>query len=105
MVDRTGHGTVWPTVTAFSRAAKWYTRAGGPATRGLQHAYARRCGTVLRRLAPGSNRRPAVRLPLSARSAHQDPGLLPHLLRRHRDQGRARRRDVSSRCVGRIRTV
>ncbi|MCM1976218.1 MULTISPECIES: DUF1990 domain-containing protein [Streptomyces] len=51
VVDRTGDGTVWLTVHAFSRAAKWYARAGGPATRGLQQAYARRCGTVLRRLA------------------------------------------------------
>ncbi|MEU6812284.1 DUF1990 domain-containing protein [Streptomyces sp. NPDC046831] len=50
VVDRTGDGTVWLTVTAFSRPAKWYSRAGGPATRGLQHAYARRCGMVLRRL-------------------------------------------------------
>ncbi|GGY05390.1 DUF1990 family protein [Streptomyces anandii] len=50
LVERTGDGTVWLTVTAFSRPAKWYARAGGPATRGLQHAYARRCGTVLRRL-------------------------------------------------------
>ncbi|MBB5930347.1 DUF1990 domain-containing protein [Streptomyces echinatus] len=50
VVDRTGDGTVWLTVAAFSRAAKWYARAGGPATRGLQHAYARRCGTVLRKL-------------------------------------------------------
>ncbi|MER6977529.1 DUF1990 family protein [Streptomyces carpinensis] len=53
VVDRTGDGTVWLTVTAFSRPAKWYTRAGGPATRGLQHAYARRCGAVLRRLCAG----------------------------------------------------
>ncbi|MFB0618152.1 DUF1990 domain-containing protein [Streptomyces sp. AGS-58] len=51
VVDRTGDGTVWLTVAAFSRAAKWYARAGGPATRSLQHAYARRCGTVLRNLA------------------------------------------------------
>ncbi len=51
VVDRTGDGTVWLTVSAFSRPATWYARAGGPATRGLQHAYARRCGTVLRRLA------------------------------------------------------
>ncbi|MFI2437456.1 DUF1990 domain-containing protein [Streptomyces sp. NPDC018693] len=50
LVDRTGDGTVWLTVSAFSRAAKWYAKAGGPATRGLQHAYARRCGSVLRRL-------------------------------------------------------
>ncbi|MFK4147224.1 DUF1990 family protein [Streptomyces sp. NPDC004065] len=53
VVDRTGDGTVWLTVTAFSRPAKWYARAGGPATRGLQHAYARRCGTTLRRLTAG----------------------------------------------------
>ncbi|MFJ5896196.1 DUF1990 domain-containing protein [Streptomyces sp. NPDC093064] len=50
LVDRTGDGTVWLTVTAFSRPAKWYVRAAGPATRGLQHAYARRCGTTLRKL-------------------------------------------------------
>jgi uncharacterized protein (UPF0548 family) len=50
LVDRTGDGTVWLTVAAFSRAAKWYARAGGPATRGLQHAYARRCGSVLKRM-------------------------------------------------------
>ncbi|EGX54694.1 hypothetical protein SZN_36629, partial [Streptomyces zinciresistens K42] len=50
VVDRTGDGTVWLTVNAFSRAAKWYSRAAGPATRGLQHAYARRCGAAVRRL-------------------------------------------------------
>ncbi|MEV7688864.1 DUF1990 domain-containing protein [Streptomyces bungoensis] len=53
VVDRTGDGTVWLTVAAYSRPAKWYARAGGPATRGLQHAYARRCGAVLRRLCAG----------------------------------------------------
>ncbi|CAL9290609.1 DUF1990 domain-containing protein [Streptomyces pseudogriseolus] len=51
VVHRTGDGTVWLTVSAFSRPARWYARAGGPATRTLQHAYARRCGRVLRRLA------------------------------------------------------
>ena len=50
VVERTGDGTVWLTVSAFSRPAKWYARAGGPATRGLQNAYARRCGKVLQRL-------------------------------------------------------
>ncbi|MEU2620022.1 DUF1990 domain-containing protein [Streptomyces sp. NPDC007157] len=50
LVTRTGDGTVWLTVAAFSKAAKWYARAGGAATRGLQQAYARRCGAVLRRL-------------------------------------------------------
>jgi uncharacterized protein (UPF0548 family) len=53
VVDRTGDGTVWLTVSAFSRPAKWYARAGGPAARGLQQAYARRCGTVLRNLCAG----------------------------------------------------
>ncbi|MGX4689736.1 DUF1990 family protein [Streptomyces sp. JNUCC 63] len=50
VVDRTGDGTVWLTVSGFSRPAKWYARAAGPAARGFQHAYARRCGVVLRRL-------------------------------------------------------
>ena len=50
VVERTGDGTVWLTVNAFSRPARWYARAGGAATRGLQHAYARRCGKVLRDL-------------------------------------------------------
>ncbi|MCZ9337436.1 DUF1990 domain-containing protein, partial [Streptomyces sp. TRM76130] len=53
VVDRTGDGTVWLTVTAFSRPVKWYAKAGGAAARGLQHAYARRCGAVLRRLTAG----------------------------------------------------
>jgi len=55
VVDRTGDGTVWLTISAFSRPAKWYSRAAGPATRGLQQAYARRCGTVLRRLCTESD--------------------------------------------------
>lgn len=50
VVDRTGDGTVWLTVSAFSRPARWYARVAGPAGRGLQQAWARRCGTVLRRL-------------------------------------------------------
>ncbi|MGV9567637.1 DUF1990 family protein [Streptomyces sp. NPDC003480] len=50
VVDRTGDGTVWLTITAFSRPAKWYTKAGGPAARGFQQVYARRCGSVLRKL-------------------------------------------------------
>ncbi|MGH1551574.1 DUF1990 domain-containing protein [Streptomyces sp. L7] len=50
VVDRTGDGTVWLTVSAFSRGAKWYARLGGPATRGLQHAYARRIGSTLRQM-------------------------------------------------------
>ncbi|GAA4824558.1 DUF1990 domain-containing protein [Streptomyces ziwulingensis] len=54
VVDRTGDGTVWLTVSAFSRPAKWYAKAGGPAARGLQQAYARRCGKVLRDLCEGT---------------------------------------------------
>ncbi|MFE9613318.1 DUF1990 domain-containing protein [Streptomyces sp. NPDC006012] len=50
VVDRTGDGTVWLTVAAFSRPQKWYTRAGGPAARAVQQAYAHRCGTTLRKL-------------------------------------------------------
>ncbi|MFH9427453.1 DUF1990 family protein [Streptomyces sp. NPDC017615] len=50
VVDRTGDGTVWLTVAAYSRPAKWYTRTAGPAARALQHAYARRCGATLKRL-------------------------------------------------------
>ncbi|MGP4112559.1 DUF1990 family protein [Streptomyces sp. 4N509B] len=46
--------SVWLTVTAFSRGAAWYVRAGGPVTRLAQRAYAHRCGQVLRRL--GSRR-------------------------------------------------
>jgi len=41
---------VWLTVTAFSRPARWYSRAAGPAVPVLQKLYARRCGQVLRRL-------------------------------------------------------
>ncbi|MFJ5307984.1 DUF1990 family protein [Streptomyces sp. NPDC088350] len=50
VVDRTGDGTVWLTVSAFSRGAKWYTRVAGPAARGFQHAYARRIGSTLRQM-------------------------------------------------------
>ncbi|GGX77077.1 DUF1990 family protein [Streptomyces minutiscleroticus] len=53
LVEATGDGTVWLTVTAYSRPASWLARAGGPVTRGFQHAYARRCGVVLRRLCAG----------------------------------------------------
>ncbi|MFF0750667.1 DUF1990 family protein [Streptomyces sp. NPDC004267] len=43
-------GSVWFTVTAFSRAAAWYARLGGPVVRALQHAYARLLGRALTRL-------------------------------------------------------
>ncbi|MFJ6215603.1 DUF1990 family protein [Streptomyces sp. NPDC092296] len=44
---------VWLTVTAFSRPARWFTRAAGPVVPVGQRLYARRCGQVLRRLAIG----------------------------------------------------
>ncbi|MFI8825284.1 DUF1990 family protein [Streptomyces sp. NPDC053431] len=53
VVDLHEDGTVWFTVTAFSRAAAWYTRLGGPVVRALQLAYARRLGRALAALAAG----------------------------------------------------
>lgn len=50
VVSRAGDGTVWFTVTSFSRPARWYVRAAGPMVPLLQRAYARRCAQVLRRL-------------------------------------------------------
>jgi uncharacterized protein (UPF0548 family) len=41
---------VWFTVTAFSRPARWYTRAAGPIVPLFQRAYAHRLGRALRRL-------------------------------------------------------
>ncbi|WMX43929.1 DUF1990 domain-containing protein [Streptomyces roseicoloratus] len=53
LVDLHEDGSVWFTVTAFSRAAVWYTRLGGPVVRALQHFYARRLGRALTGLAAG----------------------------------------------------
>jgi len=54
LVELARDGQVWFTVTAFSRPARWYTRAAGPLVPVFQRLYARRCGRVLRRLAaPG----------------------------------------------------
>lgn len=53
VVELREDGSVWFTVTAFSRAAAWYTRLGGPVARALQLAYARRLGRALRQLAGG----------------------------------------------------
>jgi uncharacterized protein (UPF0548 family) len=50
VVERDATGTVWLTVTAFSRPAVWWTRAGGPLIPLMQRLYARRCGAVLHRL-------------------------------------------------------
>jgi uncharacterized protein (UPF0548 family) len=49
VVSRDGDGEVWFTVTSFSRAARWYTRAAGPVVPLLQRAFARRCGSALRK--------------------------------------------------------
>ncbi|GAA1396787.1 DUF1990 family protein [Catellatospora coxensis] len=43
-------GAVWFSVIAFSRPARWYTRAAGPVAVGFQHTYARLLGRALRRL-------------------------------------------------------
>ncbi|WP_229069681.1 DUF1990 family protein [Actinoplanes sp. DH11] len=43
-------GDVWFTVTAFSRPAGVLMRLGGPVAVLFQHLYARRCGSVLRRM-------------------------------------------------------
>ncbi|MBT2438900.1 DUF1990 domain-containing protein [Streptomyces sp. ISL-36] len=53
VVDLHPDGSVWFTVTAFSRPAVWYTRLAGPLVPRLQHAYARHLGRTLRRLVEG----------------------------------------------------
>ncbi|WP_155371263.1 DUF1990 family protein [Catellatospora vulcania] len=44
------NGSVWYSVIAFSRPARWYTRAAGPIVIAFQHAYARLLARALRRL-------------------------------------------------------
>lgn len=53
LVERDDQDRAWLTVTAFSRPALWYTRVGEPLVVAFQHAYARRCGAVLRQLVRG----------------------------------------------------
>ncbi|MFF7177456.1 DUF1990 family protein [Streptomyces sp. NPDC008121] len=53
VVDLHADGSVWFTVTAFSRPATWYTRLAGPLIPVLQHAYARHLGRTLRRIVEG----------------------------------------------------
>ncbi|MEU7282197.1 DUF1990 domain-containing protein [Streptomyces sp. NPDC045431] len=53
VVDLRADGSVWFTVTAFSRPARWYTRAGGPLVPVVQRWYARRLGRTLRKIAAG----------------------------------------------------
>ncbi|MER5886463.1 DUF1990 domain-containing protein [Streptomyces sp. NPDC001941] len=50
VVELRADGSVWFTVTAFSRPAAWYTRLAGPVVPALQHWYARRLGRTLARL-------------------------------------------------------
>ncbi|MER6997905.1 DUF1990 domain-containing protein [Streptomyces sp. NPDC000410] len=51
VVELRDDGSVWFTVMAFSRPARWYTRLAGPLVPVLQRLYARRLGTTLRRIA------------------------------------------------------
>ncbi|MFB6825228.1 DUF1990 family protein [Streptomyces virginiae] len=51
VVDMDPDGTVWFTVTAFSRPNAWYTRLAGPVIPFLQLSYARLLGHHLRKLA------------------------------------------------------
>ncbi|MFG3497567.1 DUF1990 family protein [Streptomyces sp. NPDC047928] len=53
VVELDPDGAVWFTVTAFSRPARWYSRAAGPLVPVLQRWYARRLGRTLRALADG----------------------------------------------------
>ncbi|MEU5976275.1 DUF1990 domain-containing protein [Streptomyces sp. NPDC047315] len=50
VVDIRDDGSVWFTVLAFSRPARWYTRLAGPLVPPFQRAYARRLGRTVRRL-------------------------------------------------------
>ncbi|GGX30182.1 DUF1990 family protein [Streptomyces chryseus] len=57
VVELDEDGTVWFTVTAFSRPAAWYARLAGPLVPVCQHAYARHLGRTLRRIATGASSR------------------------------------------------
>ncbi|WP_338675045.1 DUF1990 domain-containing protein [Streptomyces sp. SCSIO 30461] len=51
VVELAADGTVWFTVTAFSRPARWYTRLAGPLVPVLQRLYAHGLGRALREIA------------------------------------------------------
>ncbi|MGI5358662.1 DUF1990 family protein [Streptomyces sp. CA-252508] len=51
VVERRADGSVWFTVTAFSRPSRWYTRAAGPLVPVFQRAYARHLGRTLAKIA------------------------------------------------------
>ncbi|WP_228980756.1 DUF1990 family protein [Streptomyces sp. DH12] len=53
VVELRPDGTVWFTVTAFSRPARWYTSLAGPIVPVAQRWYARRLGRTLRRITRG----------------------------------------------------
>ena len=50
LVELAADGTVWFSVTAFSRPDCWYSRLAGPLVPVFQRAYARRLGNTLRRM-------------------------------------------------------
>jgi uncharacterized protein (UPF0548 family) len=54
VVTLSDDGTVWFTVSAYSRGATWYTRAGGPVVRALQRVSAGRYVARLRALVEAS---------------------------------------------------
>ncbi|MFE1958664.1 DUF1990 family protein [Streptomyces sp. NPDC059479] len=53
MVELREDGSVWFTVMAFSRPARWYSRLAGPLVPVLQLGYAKWLGRTLRRIAAG----------------------------------------------------
>ncbi|WP_374984719.1 DUF1990 family protein [Streptomyces fradiae] len=53
VVDIAPDGSVWFTVTAFSRPGRWFTRLAGPLVPVAQRWYARRLGRAVRRVARG----------------------------------------------------
>ncbi|MGG2460031.1 DUF1990 family protein [Streptomyces sp. RGM 3693] len=57
VVERRPDGSVWLTVTAFSRPARALTRLAGPLVPVFQRAYVRHLGATLRRLTGGAGDR------------------------------------------------
>jgi uncharacterized protein (UPF0548 family) len=70
LVELADDDTVRFTVTAFSKPATWYTRAAGPLVPVFQHAYARACAHVVRRIATDSQ---PAREPRTADGASLSP--------------------------------
>jgi uncharacterized protein (UPF0548 family) len=60
VVDIHDDGSVWLTVRAFSRPARWYTRLATPLVPMAQRAYARRLVRTVRRLSGGDTGRDGV---------------------------------------------